>query len=98
MEYTLNVRITCVARFVDKAKLYVKGQKFLLSSNLSWMSSKYYYVHNTIPSFFSVGQPPMGALLARRNSINYAAETTMHQLVKRDMNIFCSQELTDTQN
>ena len=40
----------------------------------------------------------MGALLARKNNINYAAETTMYQLVKRDMNIFCLQELTDTQN
>ena len=40
----------------------------------------------------------MGALLARRKSINYAAETTMYQLIKRDMNIFCSLELTDTQN
>ena len=42
-----------------------------------------------------IGQPAMGALLSERNSINYIAETTVFQLVKRDMNSFCAQELTD---
>lgn len=38
------------------------------------------------------GQPPMGALLSKRNSINYTKEANTLQLIKRDMNIFCAEE------
>ena len=38
------------------------------------------------------GQPPMGALLSKRNSINYAIEANTLQLIKREINIFCAEE------
>ena len=39
-----------------------------------------------------VGQPPMGALLSKRNSINYAIEANTLQLIKRERYIFCAEE------
>ena len=34
----------------------------------------------------------MGALLSKRNSINYAIEANTLQLIKREINIFCAKE------
>ena len=42
------------------------------------------------------GQPAMGALLSKRNSISYTTETTILQLIKRDMNSFCVKETNMT--
>ena len=71
--------------------MYVQGSE--ISVFIAYACTSDYNV--IIDEFFTIqyictGQPPMGALLSGRNSINYTTESNMLQLIKRDMNIFCS--------